>query len=346
MTPLVFMDAARIFSEIVRRLNDGQTLASAVVCSRAGSGPRRPGARMLLAGDGAVLGSVGGGTLESEVLRCMEQTLEHGRAGIRRFILTGEQAEKDGMICGGRMDVLTERIEPEPASLALYGEARTKAGQDRTILVAQLRQGRVKRMLWPGHAGVPEHVARALSGSPTMQILSDEDRTWILEPLISPYPCQVFGAGHVGRRTAVLADQVGFAVTVLDDRQEFLDPSLYPPSVDLRLLSGFDRCLENIEVTPATFVLIITRGHAHDAEVLAQALRTPAAYIGMIGSARKRDAIYASLLRTGFAKSALARVHCPVGLPIAADTPEEIAVSIVAQMIQARAAHAGLLPDA
>ncbi len=340
------MNSTRIFAEIVRRLQAGQSVATALVCTRAGSAPRRPGARMLFAGNGTVLGSVGGGTLESEVLRCMEQTLDHGRAGIQRFTLSGEQAEKDGMICGGRMNVLTERIEPDRESLALYGEVQAKLGQERITLISLLQQGRITHMLWPGCVGIPEHVVSALPGLRAMQVFTDEDQTWILEPLTSPCPCLVFGAGHVGRCTALLADQVGFAVTVLDDRREFLDPTLYPQAVDFQVLSGFDRCLENSHVTPSTFVLIITRGHAHDAEVLAQALRTPAAYIGMIGSARKRDAIYASLRRTGIGENELARVHCPVGLPIGADTPEEIAVSIVAQMIQARVEHARLLPDA
>jgi xanthine dehydrogenase accessory factor len=301
---------------------------------------------MLLAEDGTALGSVGGGALESEVLRCMEQTLDHGRAGIQRFTLSGEQAARDGMICGGRMDVLTERIKPNRETSALFSEVQTKAGQGRTILVSLLRQGCIKHMLWPEHAGIPEHVINTLTGLRAMQVFTDEDQTWILEPLASQCPCLVFGAGHVGRCAALLADQVGFAVTVLDDRREFVDADIFPPTVGLQLLSGFDRCLKNVQVDASTFVLIMTRGHAHDAEVLAHILHAPAAYIGMIGSVRKRDAIYASLRRTGFGENELARVHCPVGLPIGADTPEEIAVSIVAQMIQVRAAHARHLPDA
>lgn len=300
---------------------------------------------MLLAADGTVLGSVGGGALESEVLRCMKQTMEHGRARIQRFTLSGEQAETDGMICGGRMDVLTERIEPDRASSALFDEVRAKAEQGGSTLVSLLRQGRIKRMLWPGHDPVPEHVIHILSGLRTVHVLADKDQTWILEPLTSQCTCLVFGGGHVGRSVAVLADQVGFAVTVLDDRQEFVDANHYPPTVDCQLLSGFDRCLANVQVDASSFVLIMTRGHAHDAEVLARTLRAPAAYIGMIGSVRKRDAIYASLRKAGFGADALARVFCPVGLSIGADTPEEIAVSIVAQMIQVRAAHARPMPN-
>ena len=133
----------------------------------------------------------------------------------------------------------------------------------------------------------------------------------------------------------------GFDVVVIDDRSEFADPVRFPEAVAVNTIAGFDRAFENLTVTADTYIIIVTRGHLHDRGVLEQALKTPAAYIGMIGSRRKRDAIYDRLLKDGFTQADIDRVHCPIGLKIGADTPEEIAVSIVAELIAVRAGSAG-----
>jgi xanthine dehydrogenase accessory factor len=146
----------------------------------------------------------------------------------------------------------------------------------------------------------------------------------------------IFGAGHVAQPTAHLAAMVGFGVVVLDDRPEFADIARFPDATAVRTLSSFDTAFDDLVVTNNTYIVIVTRGHLNDREVLAQALKTPAAYIGMIGSQRKRDAIYDSLLKDGYTDADIERVHSPIGLPIGGDTPEEIAVSIVAELIAVR----------
>ena len=118
---------------------------------------------------------------------------------------------------------------------------------------------------------------------------------------------------------------------------EFANDQRFPEAHQILVISDFNRAFSKITADAQSFVLIITRGHIHDKIVLAQALRTEAAYIGMIGSRRKRDTIYRALASEGFSQQDLDRVHCPIGLEIEAETPEEIAVSIVAQMIRERA---------
>jgi xanthine dehydrogenase accessory factor len=146
----------------------------------------------------------------------------------------------------------------------------------------------------------------------------------------------IFGAGHVARPTAHLASMVGFGVVVLDDRPEFADRKHFPDATAVHTLSSFNAAFNHLAVTTDTYIVIVTRGHLHDREVLVQALKTPAAYIGMIGSRHKRDAMYESLLKDGYKDAHINRVHCPIGLPIGGDTPEEIAVSIVAELISVR----------
>ena len=156
-----------------------------------------------------------------------------------------------------------------------------------------------------------------------------------VEPLVQPVVVHLVGAGHVALATAHLASFSGFEVVVMDDRPEFASTDRYPEAREVRVLDTFARCLQDLG--PNDYVIIVTRGHLHDREVLAQALRTGAGYIGMIGSRRKRDAIYESLQREGFSETDLGRVHCPIGLAIGADTPEEIGLSIVAELVQVRA---------
>jgi xanthine dehydrogenase accessory factor len=125
-------------------------------------------------------------------------------------------------------------------------------------------------------------------------------------------------------------------VCVIDDRAEFANPERFP-TADRLLVCSVSEAFERIAVTPATFLAIVTRGHLHDRDALRGALKTVSAYIGMIGSRRKRDLIYAALMEEGIPAEDLRRVHCPIGVSIGAETPQEIAVSIVAELIQVRA---------
>jgi xanthine dehydrogenase accessory factor len=301
---------------------------------------------MLLSGSGDMQGSVGGGALEANVLRLMTQSLAHGRSVVQRFVLSRAEAVKEGMICGGETEVLVEKIDPTPENLSLYSFVHKELTQGRNVRLATwVEEGRSKRMLDLGPGTIPDSVAGAFPPSGAVSMVHDAPRTWILENISCRRNCLIFGAGHVGRCVALLADRVDFAVTVLDDRVEFADPGAYPPGIDVCLLPGFNEWLAVQPVDPATFILIMTRGHAHDGEVLVQALGTPAAYIGMIGSIRKRDTLFTTLRKAGHTEENLLRVHCPVGLAIGADTPEEIAVSVVAEMIQVRARQAERLNE-
>jgi xanthine dehydrogenase accessory factor len=131
----------------------------------------------------------------------------------------------------------------------------------------------------------------------------------------------------------------GFRVEVLDDRAEFARSDRFPEASGVHVLPSFYQAMTGFPIDSAAHIVIVTRGHLHDKTVLAQALKTPADYIGMIGSRRKRDTIYKELRKEGFSDADLARVHCPIGLDIGAETPEEIAVSIVAEMISVRRGH-------
>ncbi len=159
-----------------------------------------------------------------------------------------------------------------------------------------------------------------------------------LEPIVSPPPLIIVGAGHVGLALAALAAFVGFRVTLADDRDIDLPSGLAQTS--LVKIEDYGHTFDSLTVGQHTSIVIATRGHHHDLEALAAALRTPASYIGLLGSAKKRAAMAKALTDMGFSHDSLVRVHTPVGLALGAVSPEEIAVSIVAQLITYRRNHA------
>lgn len=156
-----------------------------------------------------------------------------------------------------------------------------------------------------------------------------------IDPVLPQRRVCVIGAGHVGQHVASLAALVGFSVTVVDDRASFADPTRFPAGVDVQV-ADIPSWIAGVEVTARDFLVIVTRGHREDLAALREALGKDAGYIGLIGSRAKIARLYGLLEADGIARSALEAVHAPIGLDIGAVTPEEIAVSIVAQLVAHR----------
>lgn len=156
-----------------------------------------------------------------------------------------------------------------------------------------------------------------------------------IEPVIPTPRVLIFGAGHISLALSKISAMAGFQVAVIDDRAEFANAERFPEA-DQVIAAPFCRAFPQLKVNRSSYIVIVTRGHAGDQEVLAWALTTEARYIGMIGSRKKIRTLYQNLEEKGIAREALQRVFAPIGLTIGALTPEEIAVSIVGQMIQVR----------
>ncbi|OGR34321.1 MAG: hypothetical protein A2051_06350, partial [Desulfovibrionales bacterium GWA2_65_9] len=345
---------------LLAHLGRGEPLVQATILAALGSTPRSAGSRMLLApeADGVriLAGTVGGGLVEAQVMarathimdsggRCAERCA--GRC-VEQFDLTGELAAGADMICGGRLCVFLERLGPGDLPLFRRLALALRQGQ-RCLRLTPLAHGPASLLLPKGGcfsgecfggecfgAEIDGELAleawRAGQGSAASMVLTARGQDYALEPWAAASPLCIFGAGHVSRPTAQLAAMLGFRVTVLDDRADFASAERFPQAQP-RVLDSYADCFAGLPTGPETFVVIVTRGHLHDAEVLAQALRTSAGYIGMIGSRCKRDAVYARLRGQGFSEADLGRVRCPIGLAIGAETPEEIAVSISAELV-------------
>ena len=145
----------------------------------------------------------------------------------------------------------------------------------------------------------------------------------------------IFGAGHIAVCVSKLAKIVGFKVTIIDDRKEFANQDRFP-EVDEIIAEDTEKALTHINITPSSYIIVLTRGHLKDEEVLGSVIRLNTAYIGMIGSHKKNAIVFQHLKEQGISQDELAKVHAPIGIEIKAQTPEEIAVSIIAEIIQIR----------
>jgi len=145
----------------------------------------------------------------------------------------------------------------------------------------------------------------------------------------------IFGAGHVAVCVSKLAKMMGFKVTIIDDRKEFANQDRFPEADEI-VIEDTKRALTHIKITPSTYIIIVTRGHLQDQEVLASVIKSKVAYLGMIGSHKKNATVFQQLREQGVLKEELDKVHAPIGIDIKAQTPEEIAISIMAEIIQVR----------
>jgi len=156
-----------------------------------------------------------------------------------------------------------------------------------------------------------------------------------VEPILSDPTLIIFGAGHVGRSVAEIVQTLGFRIVVVDDRIKYANRERFPHA-DSLIVDTWDQVFTQLTVTDSCYLLIVTRGHDYDLTCLRFALKTPAKYIGLMGSRRKIKLFYETLEKEGFDPALFNRVQAPVGIEIGSETPEEIAVSIAAQLIQVR----------
>jgi xanthine dehydrogenase accessory factor len=329
-------------------LSRKQPLVMALILNKEGSTPRRVGTRMLISAGGAIAGTIGGGRIEAGVMETAREMLGKPGAVIRSFDLTSEIADAPDMICGGKLEILIDSIFPDEQNRLFFSSLLQMLNQrQKGLMVTELLESgsavlQVRRSLLhqdgriTGDSDIKTQID-SISGKMSAPLLiRSGDRRFFIEPVLEAGTLYLFGAGHVSLQTAILAKRVGFEIVVLDDRMEFANRSRFSEADEVRVLTSYEQAFEGLEINADSYIVILTHGHTHDKTVLKPALKKPAGYIGMIGSRKKRDAIYRALENEGFSAGDFEKVHCPIGLSIGAQTPEEIAVSIVAELIHAR----------
>lgn len=329
-----------IYDTIKETLNAGRKGVLATVISRSGSAPRDIGARMFVDEDGQSDGTVGGGLLELKVQKAAIQRKNEERAAVMHFQMNAKTVAEQGMLCGGNVDILLEPVMAKHGELYQRLADMERKGK-KGIVVTSLTDGFTKTLIdesleitgdFMAESDAMHCLSLVTRGRP---VISD-DGALLVEPVFNRTRLYVFGAGHVSQFIAKIASMVDFAVIVIDDRQEFANSTRFPEADEI-IVDSFVNAFSSLSFSGNEFVVIVTRGHSHDAEVLREALSKEARYIGMIGSKRKVKMIFDMLRESGFSDEAIAKVYAPVGLAIHAETPQEIAVSIVSQLIQIRA---------
>jgi len=323
----------------------------AVIIRRAGSAPRAVGSQCVILEDGSLLGTIGGGLLEHRVLERAKDVFRQGRSVVLPLYLAGKDVADSEMICGGNVEVYLDPLFPDnryTSDLFRLIREMIERGRHGTLLsrIADgtpalkgkdkmlLEEGKVIRGEIDGLMDEAERLCRFTR--PRLVELSEPGVSVFVEPLEDDPVLFLFGAGHVSTFVAPLAKMVGFRVAVMDDRVEFANAERFPDADEIHIVE-FPKAIEGITVTGSSYLAIMTRGHTQDRIVLEAALRTDPAYIGMIGSRKKWALIERSLRHQGFSEERIAKVHSPIGIQIGGETAEEIAVSVVAELIQTRA---------
>jgi len=296
-------------------------------------------AKLLVTASGARIGTVGGGCLEAEVIERAMDVLERRVPALSTHSLNNELAGDYGLTCGGTAEIFIEPVYPDPELAAAWNEATTiVARAERGVMVTAMdwADGPRKRVMKNEERRLgTDALSRAAS---SIAPFANEPLwlgEYLVEPIVGRPRVVIFGAGHVGAKVAEVASLAGWHVTVVDDRSDFADPRRLT-SADRVVTCEFHDVLSAARFDADTYVVIATRGHQHDAVIAGQVVPLPLRYVGMLGSRRKAALTARQLSEWGVADDAIERIHGPVGLSIGADTPEEIAVSIVAEMIAER----------
>ena len=326
------------FREIVHALEAGQPVELVSVAASEGSTPRGAGAMMAVFSGGRTAGTIGGGNVEFACQQLAAELLEQKADALRQFRFVQGEAASLGMVCGGGVTVQLQYLPAgDRQAVALLRDLIEAGGGDRnTWLLRRIQGERVAAMGLADRDGVrhldcpPAHLAELLKSGTVFA------EGWLSIPVVKAGRTYLFGGGHVSQALVPVLASAGFRPVVYDDRPEFSNPALFPQA-EKTLCGEFTRLAEQITVTPEDYVVVMTRGHQADYEVLAQVLRSGAKYLGCIGSKRKLALCRDRLLGDGFTEAEYRRLHAPIGLAIGAQTPEEIAVSVAAEMIAVRA---------
>ena len=333
-----------LLPQLQSALRDRRPLVWCRLVETRGSTPQKAGATMLVFADGSQAGTLGGGCVEAEVKRRALALLVEGKAEVCKFQLDSDYGWDDGLICGGRMQVLIEPVTT-PQSIAYYQRLAELLADGGGITEAVVFDSEASGLTAPA-SYLFDDQDRCVSGEPPASVrehlrpIATRPRAYVAKgiaylPVLPRCRLVIVGGGHVGKAVADLAADLEFDVWIVDDRPEFASPERFPRA-QRRVSGPIDRILPDLEITRDSYCLIVTRGHNHDQEALFHLANRGARYVGLIGSRRKIKLIFDNLLAAGVAQEALEAVHAPLGIDIGSQTVPEIAVSICAELVAHR----------
>lgn len=343
-----------IFECLKQELEEKRNAVLLTVIDCQGSTPRSVGSHQVVLADGTTVGTIGGGIAEYKACEEGKRVLQTGVSTIVSYILHPNDAADIGAVCGGEVTVFCQFFSPSQSHV-LSCLTQIVAGRQQHIplwLVFDV----TKPQQWT--MGVVGAEIQVCSASETSRILVDTLKTnpkwvyrgsgliregttcWYREPLAYEGRVFVFGGGHVAQALVPVLTQVGFSCVVIDDREEFANPKRFPQA-EQTIVTDFNDVSNVVHVTNHDYVCIMTRGHIGDYEAQRHMMACHPYYLGVIGSRTKQAVIRKKLRNDGFTEEEINQCYAPIGLPISAATPEEIAISIAAELIAIRARREG-----
>ncbi|MDP7627459.1 MAG: XdhC family protein [SAR202 cluster bacterium] len=351
-----------VFHEAVNRLEKGESVVVATVIRTKGSTPQKPGAKLLVRQDGTGAGTLGGGCVEGDIWFAAKQLMQQGgEAEYREYELNEELAAEDGLVCGGTMYFLIDPVyTPEDylpyareIDFAYKGEGAValatviKSGNDGKSRIGDklfIREnGKTEGTLGnlETDKGAIEKAKILMIHGRNEYVMTASGAEYFIEAYTTPPQLVICGGGHVSRALASLAKPLEFRLFITDDREEFANKDRFPEA-DIIVSEKPEDALPNLPINPNTFIVVATRGHRYDNTALLAAAKTPARYVGLMGSKRKTILIYEDLMRSDLSLDRIREIRSPIGLDIKARTPEEIAISIMSEILMFRLGGSGL----
>ena len=331
-----------LFQLLGQNIQAGDDAVLVGIIASSGSTPRGAGAYMLVTKNGRIYGTIGGGAVEYRSEQIAAQVLRERRSRLEFFCLTKNEVLDLGMVCGGDVHVYFHYISADLQwvhTLTKQIDTLFAVGQH-SWLISNITPGCSTALsVYDKSSGltgcpVPQEVIDRLDNHDGP--ISVGEHTYYCETLVQSGKVYVFGGGHVTQALVPVLASVGFCCVVLEDRQEFCRPDLFPGAEEIRLIDN-QRIADFLSLDESDYAVIMTRGHSFDQDIQAQVLKTPVRYIGVIGSRKKTAKVFANLRELGFNDEDFSRITTPIGLDIGAETPAEIAVSITGQLIAVRA---------
>lgn len=343
-----------VFTQLEIELQNRRPAALLTIIARHGSAPRGVGSHQLVLADGTTVGTIGGGIAEYKAIEAGKKALREKQSSILKFVLHPADMDDIGAVCGGEATVFCQYIDADIPSIMDCIRHINCVRHTHEAYELVLSLGDVQR--WAMAAvGAETVICGDLTAQVGLRSLLDTkptwlthlrglvqsgDDTWYGEPLSYPGSVFIFGGGHVAYALVPVLTRLGFPCVVIDDREEFANPLRFPEAVGT-VVSDLAHLPESLVITPHDYVCIMTRGHVGDYVVERQVLPCNPYYLGVIGSQQKLAFVRSKLLKDGFTNEDIDAVHAPIGLPISAATPDEIAISIAGELIAVRARREG-----
>lgn len=344
-----------VYREAIKLSEEKEPFVIATVVKTKGSTPQKAGAKLLVRKDGSAVGTLGGGCVEGDIWFASMETLRRQQGPeYRDYYLNEEIAARDGLVCGGSMYFFIDPQWKPNDTLKVFQNVVAAYDGERPVALATLIKvnGEKENLGSKAFIFKDGSLNGSLGTEDRDRVASDTGLTLIdydlnknvqladgseifVEAYTTPASLVLIGGGHISKAIVPLAKMLGFRIFIVDDRIEFANWDRFPEAEDI-VVTDYRNSLDRFLINPNTSIVIATRGHNFDDIALEVAAKSSAGYVGLVGSQRKVVLIYEELLNRGISLERIRDIHAPIGLDIGARSPEEIAVSIMSEIVQVR----------